>query len=133
MVYLDDASTTMSDNQKQQLNNASSARVQTNDILLWYKVYSLYLKPNDDYLNGSEPSLRRSVIFNTITLKQNMSSIVILYLVLNKPLMVNFLSPVHILSSVTIGFIYIGDHSPKLFPLSLLFHQITWLTFFKVC
>ena len=39
MVYLDDASTTMSDNQKRQLNNALSARVQTNGILLWYKVY----------------------------------------------------------------------------------------------
>ena len=38
MVYLDDASTTMSDNQKRQLNNALSARVQTNGILLWYKV-----------------------------------------------------------------------------------------------
>ena len=38
MVYLDDASTTMSDNQKRQLNNALKARVQTNGILLWYKV-----------------------------------------------------------------------------------------------
>ena len=38
MVYLDDASTTMSDNQKRKLNNALSARVQTNGILLWYKV-----------------------------------------------------------------------------------------------
>ena len=39
MMYLDDASTTMSDNQKRQLNNTLSARVQTNGILLRYNVY----------------------------------------------------------------------------------------------
>ena len=34
MVYLDDASATMSPNQKRQLNNALSARVHTNGIML---------------------------------------------------------------------------------------------------
>ena len=43
MMYLDDASTTMSDNQKRQLNNTLSARVQTNGILLRYNVYYLIL------------------------------------------------------------------------------------------